>query len=92
MPGQPVDLQAGPHAVGRRTARSRATAAERGRIVLELVENEFRFFGPAVALRRLARVSCYFAKFMPGFDRFRQALRSVHNLPQFRLLVREHFR
>jgi tRNA-dihydrouridine synthase B len=68
------------------------SAAERGRIVLELVENEFRFFGPTVALRRLARVSCYFAKFVPGFDRFRQALRDVRNLPHFRILVREHFR
>src|SRR5207302_9968732 len=37
--------------------------SERGRILLQLVEGEFRLYGTQLALRRLARTSCYFAKF-----------------------------
>lgn len=66
--------------------------AERGRAALELVEGEFRLYGPAVALRRLPRVSCYFAKFLPGFDDFRREIRQVTDLPGFRRLVKAAFR
>jgi nifR3 family TIM-barrel protein len=66
--------------------------AERGRVLLRLVEGEFQLYGPTVALRRLARTSCYFAKFVPEFAAFREAVQAVKNLAQFRRLVREHFR
>jgi tRNA-dihydrouridine synthase B len=65
--------------------------AERGRAVLQLVEGEFRYYGTPVALRRLARTSCYFAKFVPDFAQFRAAVHGVRGLPEFRRLVKEHF-
>jgi tRNA-dihydrouridine synthase B len=68
------------------------TPAERGRVLLQLVEGEFRLYGPARALRRLARTSCYFARFLPGFAAFREGVHRVRNLPGFRSLVKEHFR
>jgi tRNA-dihydrouridine synthase B len=68
------------------------TPAERGRALLRLVEGEFRLYGPPVALRRLARTSCYFAKFGPDFPAFRAAVHRVRDLAGFRRLVREHFR
>jgi tRNA-dihydrouridine synthase B len=67
------------------------TAAERGRILLRLVEGEFRLYGAGVALRRLARTSCYFARLLPEFDRFRDAVHRVGDLNGFRRLVKEHF-
>ncbi len=66
-----------------------ATTQERVRVMLELVEDEFRFYGPTVALRRLPRTSCYFAKFLPHYAGFRAAVRNARNLPQFRRLVRD---
>jgi tRNA-dihydrouridine synthase B len=68
------------------------TPAERGRALLTLVEGEFRLYGAAVALRRLARTSCYFAQFLPDFRAFRDAVHRVHNWQGFRDLVKEHFR
>jgi tRNA-dihydrouridine synthase B len=68
------------------------TLAERGRMLLHLVEHEFRFYGPAAGMRRLARTSCYFARFAPGFTEFRAAIHRVRDLADFRRLVREHFR
>ena len=68
------------------------TSAERGRVLLGLVEDEFRFYGPAAAMRRLARTSCYFAKFAPTFPAYRDAIHRVRDLPEFRRLVKEHFR
>jgi len=65
---------------------------ERGRVLLQLVEGEFRLYGAAVALRRLARTSCYFARLVPDFDDFRQAVHQVRDLAGFRRLVKEHFR
>ncbi len=65
------------------------TARERARVMLQLVEDEFRFYGPTVALRRLPRTSGYFARFLPDYAAFRPAVRQVRNLPQFRRLVRE---
>src|SRR5438270_240213 len=47
------------------------TRAERGRALLQLVEGEFHLYGASLALRRLARTSCYFAKFLPDFEVFR---------------------
>lgn len=66
--------------------------AERGRVLLRLVEHEFEFYGPAAGMRRLARTSCYFAKFAPDFTRFREGVHRVRDLAEFRRLVREHFR
>ncbi len=68
------------------------TAAERGRVLLGLVEEEFRLYGTAGALRRLARTSCYFAKFAGDFAAFREAVHRVRDLPEFRHLVKQHFR
>lgn len=65
--------------------------AERGRVLLQLVEGEFHLYGPSLALRRLSRTSCYFAKFLPGFAEFREEVHAVKNLPQFRRLVKEYF-
>ena len=64
-------------------------ARDRVRAMLQLVEDEFRFYGPTVALRRLPRTSCYFAKFLLHFAGFRTAVRKVKNLPEFRRLVRD---
>ena len=66
--------------------------AERGRAVLQLIEAEFRYYGKTVALRRIARTSCYFAKFLPSFDVFKKAIHSVTDVASFRRLVLEHFR
>jgi hypothetical protein len=40
----------------------------------------------------LARTSCYFAKFVPDFPGFREAVHRVRDLHGFRSLVKEHFR
>jgi nifR3 family TIM-barrel protein len=66
--------------------------AERGRVLLRLVEGEFRYYGAPAALRRLARTSCYFARLVPDFREFRDALHRVRDLAAFRRLVLEHFR
>jgi len=68
------------------------TWAERGRVLLQLVEGEFQFYGAPVALRRLARTSCYFAKFLPNFADFRTQVHRVRDLAAFRRLVKELFR
>jgi tRNA-dihydrouridine synthase len=67
------------------------TPSERGRALLKLVEGEFRLYGPGLALRRLARTSCYFARLLPDFPDFRTAVHRVRDLPGFRRLVKEHF-
>ena len=66
--------------------------AERGRVLLQLVEGEFRYYGPVVAVRRLPRVSCYFAKDLPDFAEFRGAVQRVRDLAGFRRLTAEFFR
>jgi nifR3 family TIM-barrel protein len=53
---------------------------------------EFRLYGTTVGLGRLARTSCYFARFLPEFTRFRDAVHGVRSLAEFRRLVKEHFR
>jgi nifR3 family TIM-barrel protein len=65
------------------------TARERICAMVQLVEDEFRFYGAPAALRRLPRTSCYFAKFLPRFDDFRPAVRAVRNLAEFRRLAQE---
>jgi hypothetical protein len=60
--------------------------------MLRLVEDEFRFYGSTVALRRLPRTSCPFAKHLPQFAAFRAAVGEVRGLPQFRRLAREFWR
>ncbi|MHB8899831.1 MAG: tRNA dihydrouridine synthase DusB [Thermoguttaceae bacterium] len=72
---------------GRPPARS-----ERGRAMLQLVEGEFRYYGPGVAIRRLSRTSCYFAKSLPDFAEFRSAVHRVRDLAGFRRLAAEYFR
>jgi nifR3 family TIM-barrel protein len=68
------------------------SVAERGRVLLQFVEGEFHFYGPPLALRRLPRTSCYFAKFLPDFPAYRRAVAQVRDLAGFRRLVKEHFR
>ncbi len=65
--------------------------SERGRCLLQLVEGEFHLYGPPLALRRLPRMSGYFAQALPDAAAFRAEVRQIGNLPQFRRLVREHF-
>ncbi|HEV3079005.1 MAG TPA: tRNA-dihydrouridine synthase [Gemmataceae bacterium] len=74
------------------TAGAPPTWAERGRVLLQLVEGEFRHYGTAVGLRRLARTSCYFAKFLPDFAGFRAAVHQVRDLAGFRRLLKACFR
>lgn len=75
---------------GGATVRPPSTS-ERGRALLKLVDGEFHYYGPQVALRRLARTSCYFAKFVPNFNQFRDGVHRVRNLSEFKTLVKEHF-
>ena len=90
--GQSVDFFARPVALlGGATAVRGPTPAERGRVLMQLVEGEFRLYGPPLALRRLPRTSGYFAQFLPEAAAFRQAVRQVKNLAQFRRLVGEYF-
>lgn len=74
------------------TLSSPPTASERGRALLQLVEGEFAFYGNYLGLKRLPRTACYFAKFLPDFDEFKQRIHRVRNLPEFRQLTREWFR
>lgn len=67
------------------------TSAERARALLQLVEGEFAYYGNHLALRRLPRVSCYFAKDLSDFGDFKTAIQKVKNLQDFRRLVRDHF-
>jgi tRNA-dihydrouridine synthase B len=65
--------------------------AERGRLMLQLIEGEFHLYGPPLALRRLPRTSGYFAQALCDAAAFRAATRKVKNLPQFRRVVRQFF-
>jgi hypothetical protein len=60
-------------------------------VLLQLVEGESQLYGPALALRWLARTSCCFARFLPDFPAFRDAVHKVRDLRDFRRLVKEHF-
>lgn len=64
---------------------------ERARVLLQLVEGEFSLYGNPVAVRRLPRVACYFAKFLPDFESFRNEIQKVKNFNDFKRLVRTHF-
>lgn len=66
--------------------------AARGRELLALAEAEWRWYGPGLALRRLPRVACYFAKDEAWFPAFRGAVQQVRDLDGLRRLVRERFR
>ena len=72
--------------------KSPPRAPERGRLLLALVEHEFRFYGADLALRRLPRVACYFAKSLAAFAAFREAVGKVRSLAEFRVLVKTCFR
>jgi tRNA-dihydrouridine synthase B len=67
------------------------TFNERARVLIQLVEREFEFYGQHRALKRLPRTSCYFAKFLPEFAAFRDAVQQVRTLAEFQRLVRGHF-
>jgi tRNA-dihydrouridine synthase B len=67
------------------------TRAERGRLLLQLIEGEFHLYGPPLALRRLLRMSGYFSQALPDAASFRDEVRQVKNLPQFRRLVQRYF-
>ncbi|MGO9108964.1 MAG: tRNA dihydrouridine synthase [Thermoguttaceae bacterium] len=67
------------------------TLVERGRLMLQLIEGEFHLYGPPLALRRLPRMSGYFAQALPDAASFRDTVRQVKNLPQFRRIVRQYF-
>ena len=41
------------------------TPAERGRVLMQLVEGEFRFYGPPLALRRLPAAAATLPNFCP---------------------------
>jgi len=68
-----------------------ATATQRGRALLQLVEGEFHIYGPPLALRRLPRTCGYFAQDIRNEAAFRAAVRTVTSLGQFRRLVKEYF-
>ena len=67
------------------------TLAERGRVLLRLIEGEFRLYGPPLALRRLPRTSGYFARWLSSPAAFRRGVGEATNLAEFRRLVKEHF-
>lgn len=67
------------------------TVNERARVLLQFVQQEFEFYGTYLALKRLPRTSCYFAKFLPDFAGFRDAVQKVRSLAEFQRLVRGHF-
>ena len=67
------------------------SGGERARVLLQLVEGEFDFYGSHLAVKRLPRVACYFAKVLPDFASFRDEIQGVKNYPEFKRLVREHF-
>lgn len=67
------------------------TPSERARVLLQIAEAEFEFYGNHRALKRLPRTSCYFAKFLPDFNVFRDGVQKVRTFPEFRQLVRQHF-
>ena len=67
------------------------SVTERARVLLNLVEGEFDYYGNHLALKRLPRTSCYFAKFLTDFASFRASVQKIKNFPEFRSLVREHF-
>lgn len=68
------------------------TPAERGRAIVELIDEEFQFYGPTMAVRRLPRVACYFAKSLPNFDAFKREVREVKTAAEFKRLAKTYFR
>jgi tRNA-dihydrouridine synthase B len=67
------------------------TLPQRGRALLQWIEGEFHLYGQPLALRRLPRMSGYFAAALRDPSAFRTAVREVKNLAQFRRVVREFF-
>jgi tRNA-dihydrouridine synthase B len=67
------------------------TLNERAQVLLQLVASEFDFYGNHLAVKRLPRVACYFAKPLPNFPEFRDAVQGIKTLAEFKRLVREHF-
>jgi tRNA-dihydrouridine synthase B len=64
----------------------------KSRELLALAEAEWRYYGPGLALRRLPRVACYFAKDAPWFSDFRSEIQQVKDLDGLRRVVRARFR
>jgi tRNA-dihydrouridine synthase B len=65
---------------------------ERARTLIHLVDQELEFYGQHLGMKRLPRTACYFAKFVPDFPTFRDAVQKVRSFAEFRRLVLEHFR
>lgn len=65
--------------------------SERARALLQLVAAEFDFYGNHLALKRLPRVACYFAKPLPNFAEFRNDVQQVRSEQEFKRLVRDYF-
>jgi tRNA-dihydrouridine synthase B len=65
--------------------------ADRARAMMNLVEGEFDYYGTHLALKRLPRTSCYFAKHLSNFADFKTRIQSVKNLNEFRRVVKELF-
>ncbi|MFO1045774.1 MAG: tRNA dihydrouridine synthase DusB [Planctomycetaceae bacterium] len=68
------------------------SVSEKARVLLQLVEGEFDFYGHHLAVKRLPRVACYFAKSLSNFAEFRDAVQGIKNVVEFKRLVREYFR
>lgn len=68
------------------------TLAERASALIELAEGEYDFYGPVLSIKRLPRVSGHFARFVPRFEEFREAVQKVRFMKEFHQLVKEHFR
>ena len=66
--------------------------SERGKALLQLAEGEFQLYGAVLALRRLPRLSGYFAGPLANSADFRSAVGQIRNYDQFRRLVGEYFR
>ena len=68
------------------------TPSERARVLVQLAESEFHFYGATVAVRRLPRLACYFVKHVPSFAEFRSAIQKVRTIAELRKLAAEHLR
>jgi tRNA-dihydrouridine synthase len=68
------------------------SVADRGRALLALAEAESHHYGRGLAIRRLPRVACYFAKDLADFAGFRREVQAVADLAGLKRLVAAYFR
>jgi nifR3 family TIM-barrel protein len=67
-------------------------AQRRGRLLLDLVADELRFYGPQLGGRRIPRTACSFALDLPTYAEFRREVQRCDDLPRLKALVQRHFR